>query len=189
MAKFIKCRISEDSESKKKLKDISRGEIFEYCGREWIVLEHDNTNHTLALSKDIIGYMPFDNNNCNNWVKSSLRRYLNSVFLQEMLGEKNRFELGFNVIETDLIDDDCLKDYALSLDIISLLTCDLYRKHIDIIKPINEWWWLATPCSTKDAYSGSVRCVRPNGALDYVDADYKYWGVRPICYLSSEIFV
>ena len=189
MAKFIKSRISEVSESRKKLKDIPRGETFEYCGREWIVLEHQNVGSTLVLLKNPIGRMPFDKYNCNNWAKSSLRQYLNSVFLGEMCGENSRSKLGFCVWKTDLTSDDGLKDYGSSLDIISLLTCDLYRKHRDILEPIEEWWWLATPYSTLAAFSCSVRVVSADGTLGNDSAYGGYWGVRPLCYLSSDILV
>lgn len=189
MVKHIKCRISEGSESKKKLKDIPRGQTFEYCGREWIVLEHQNVGSTLVLLKNPIGRMPFDKYNCNNWAKSSLRQYLNSVFLGEMCGENSRSKLGFCVWKTDLTADDGLKDYGSSLDIISLLTCDLYRKHRDILEPIDESWWLATPSTTLVADSYIVRYVLTNGALNNSGVCCEKGSVRPICCLSSDILV
>lgn len=191
MVKYIKSRIAIGSaeNTHKKLKDIPRGETFEYCGHEWIVLEHDGTNSTLVLTKDTIGNMPFDKNNFNNWAKSSLRDFLNRVFLGEMCSENSRSELGFYVVKTDLTADDGLKDYGSSLDIVSLLTCDLYRRHRDIIEPIDKWWWLATPYSTLAASSSSVRYVYTDGSLFNDDAYYENRGVRPICYLSSDIAV
>lgn len=191
MVKHIKCRILEDSESKTKLKVIPRGKTFEYRGREWIVLEHNNEGGTLVLLKNPIGRMPFDKNNCNNWEESSLRQYLNTVFLDEMLDGIFRLKLGFHALVTDLTADDGLKNYGSSVDIVSLLTCDLYRKHRDIIKPIDEWWWLATPYSNIDnnAYKHEVRLVGPSGTLVSDFAHNRNWLVRPICYLSSDVLV
>lgn len=190
MAKFIKCRISEGSENSKKLKNITRGETFSHLGYEWIVLEHDNTNHTLVITKDIIGNMPFDENNSNNWAKSTLRKYLNSDFLEEMCVGLPRENWGFSLFKTDLTADDGLKDYGESIDLVSLLTCDLYRKHRDILEPIDEWWWLVTPfniCASRK--EDCVRYVSPGGVIFYCDVRYCDRGVRPVCYLSSEIFV
>lgn len=190
MYKFIRSRIADASgNNRKKLKDIPRGEAFEYCGHEWIILEHDKMGHTLVLTKGIIRNMPFDKSNSNNWKKSTLREYLNGEFLDEMCVGLSLKNLGFTLFKTNLTADDGLKDYGESIDMVSLLTCDLYRKHRDILKPIGEWWWLATPYSTLAANSCHVRYVVTGGALS---CDYAYnvhWGVRPLCYLSSDIFV
>lgn len=190
MAKFIKCRISEVSENGNKLKNIPRGQTFEYCGQEWIVLEHDNANHTLVLTKDTIGNMPFDENNSNNWAKSTLRKYLNGEFLKEMCIGLPPENLGFTLFKTDLTADDGLKDYGESIDMVSLMTCDLYRKHRDILERTSKWWWLVTPfniCASRT--EDCVRYVSPGGIIFYCDVRYGDRGVRPVCYLSSEIFV
>ncbi len=191
MVKHIKSRIEIDASENthKKLKDIPRGETFSCFGHEWVILEHDKTEHTLVITKDIIGNMPFDESNSNNWAKSTLRKYLNGEFLNEMCQGLYPSNLGFFLLTTNLIADDGLKDYGESIDIVSLLTCDLYRKHRDILEPIDEWWWLATPYSTLVAYSYYVRFVHTDGTLNYYSAYRGHWGVRPLCYLSSEIFV
>lgn len=191
MVKHIKSYIAIGSSENthKKLKDIPRGETFSLFGHEWIVLEHDDTNHTLVLTKDIIGNMAFDESNSNNWAKSTLREYLNGEFLEQMCAGLHPSDLGFFSIATNLISDDGLKDYGESRDFVSLMTCDLYRKHRDILEPIAEWWWLATPYSTLAAYSFRVRYVYTDGTLSGNNAYYGNRGVRPLCYLSSEIFV
>lgn len=189
MAKHIKCRILEALEIKKKLKDIPRGQTFEYCGREWIVLEHDNNNHTLVLSNDIIGKMPFDKNNCNNWAKSTLRKYLNGKFLMEMCVGLTLEILGFSSFKTDLTSDDGLKDYGEFRDVVSLLTCDLYRKHRDILEPIDKYWWLATPYFPVSANDGYVCYVNTSGSLSSSSACSWNGGVRPICCLDSDVLV
>ena len=191
MVKYIKSRIAIGSaeNTHKKLKDIPRGETFLCFGHEWIVLEHDKTGHTLVLTKDIIGNMPFDESNSNNWAKSTLRKYLNGEFLKEMCQGLYPSNLGFFLLTTNLIADDGLKDYGESRDFVSLMTCDLYRKHRDILEPIDEWWWLATPYSTLAALSCHVRDVLTVGTLDSNDAYDGYGGVRPLCNLSSDIAV
>ena len=190
MAKFIKCKILDVSEnSHPKLKDIPRGETFWHFGHEWIVLEHDNTNHTLVITKDTIGNIPFDKNNSNNWAKSTLREYLNGEFLKEMCIGLPPENWGFTLFKTDLTADDGLKDYGEIIDMVSLLTCDLYRKHRDILEPIDEWWWLATPYSTLAANSYYVRYLSSDGTRNSSNAYGGDGGVRPLCYLSSDIAV
>lgn len=171
------------------LKDVKRGETFAHCGHNWIALEHDDTGHTLALSEDIIRKTPFDEDNCNNWAKSSLRKYLNGDFVKELCGDTEIDDLGFCPYHLDLTADDGLKDYGITTDFIFLLTCDLYRKNRDVIQPIDEWWWTATALSAFASNSCYSRYVNTGGALDGNSAYNGNCGVRPACYLKSNIFV
>ena len=138
--------------------------------------------------EDILEERAFDEESKNNWKASDLREYLTNDFY-ELLLENGANEKDFLLIETDLTADDGLKDYGTSKDYISLLTADLYRKNRHLLKPINNWWWLATPCSCLASNSYNVRYVYTSGALDYYYAYYGYMGVRPLCNLSSEILV
>lgn len=91
------------------------------------------------------------------------------------------------MFKTNLTVDDGLKDYGESRDIVSLLTCDLYRKHRDVFTPIDGWWRLATPYSILAACSFYVRFVGTDGTLYTGNAYNKLGGVRPVCCLNSEI--
>ena len=48
------------------------------------------------------------------------------------------------------------------------------------------YWWLRTPYSSN---AHRVRSVNTDGTLDYNNACNGYWGVRPLCNLSSSILV
>lgn len=172
-----------------KLKDVKRGETFEHCGMKWIALEHDSTGHTLALAEDIISKMPFDEDNCNDWGKSSIRKYLNGDFFKELCGDKEYDELGFYHYRLDLTADDGLKDYGITTDFIFLLTDELYRKNRDVIKPIGSWWWTATPLSPCASYSFNSRYVSSDGTLGHYNACRGGGGARPACYLKSDILL
>lgn len=171
------------------LKDVKRGETFDHCGHNWIVLEHDETGHTLALSEDIIGKMPFDEDNCNNWAKSSLRKYLNGDFVKELCGDTENDDLGFCPYHLDLTADDGLKDYGITTDFIFLLTCDMYRKNRDVIQPIDEWWWTATALSACASNACNSRDVDADGTLNSHGAYCGGSGVRPACYLKSDLLL
>lgn len=175
------------------LKYVKRGETFSHCGREWLVLEHDDAGNTLVLSQDIIGQMPFDTTS-NNWATSSLRTYLVTDFLDSLcfydnVATKNRanaFDLGFRLYALDLTANDGQKDYGQAFDCVFLLTCDLYRKHRDIIPPIDKQWWLATAVTTNQpAFSLGVHVVHDNGMILSSAADSKLVDVRPACYFLS----
>lgn len=172
----------------RKLKSLERGQVFTAGGFSWLVLEH-NQHGTLALMEKCLKIAPFDINGSNDWRRSSSRRYLNKDFLQVL--EDNRLDPD-SIVETeiDLISDDGLKDYGTSKDKIFLLTADIYRRNRDVIKPINAWWWLATPYSTPTAgYPYFVRHVFYDGSLGNYSASYGYTNLRPALTLRSDLLV
>lgn len=172
----------------RKLKSLERGQVFTAGGFNWLVIEH-NQEGTLALMETCLENAPFDEDDSNDWRQSSSRRYLNENFLQAL--ENNGLDPD-DIIETevDLTADDGLKDYGVSRDKVFLLTADMYRKNRDVIKPINDWWWLITPYSTPTAgYPLLVRYVNSDGSLSYVNAHYGYWVLRPALTLKSDLLV
>lgn len=93
------------------------------------------------------------------------------------------------MIETDLTADDGMKDYGISKDLISLMTADLYRRNRHLLKPLKDWWWLATPHSCLASYSYFVHCVYSSGTLSYNNAYIGRYGVRPLVKLKSDTVV
>ena len=167
----------------KKLKEIKPGEVFTYAGYEWIKLEEEG----LCLIEDILEERAFDDEN-NDWGKSELREYLNNDFYENLI-KNGADEKDFLLVETDLTADDGLKDYGISKNIISLMTADLYRRNRHLLKPLESWWWLATPYSCLPSHSYNVRYVYSSGTLGYHYAYNGYHGVRPICKLSNDTLV
>ena len=167
----------------KKLKEIKPGEIFKFGGYEWIKLEEEG----LCLMKDILEERAFDEDS-NDWRKSELREYLNNDFYKT-LTENGADEKDFLMIETDLTADDGMKDYGASKDLISLMTADLYRKNRHLLKPIDEWWWLATPKTCTSNFKHLTLVIDYDGML----SDDATWedthNIRPLCNLSSETLV
>lgn len=172
----------------RKLKSLVRGATFTLGGLNWLVLEHGQ-NGTLVLMERCLKDAPFDEDNCNDWRKSSSRKYLNEVFLKQL--EENGLNPD-NIIDTevDLTADDGLKDYGTSIDKVFLLTADLYRKNRDVIEPIEDYWWLITPYSTPTAGdSYYARSVNSDGTLIYYYAFSGGSGLRPALNLKSDILV
>lgn len=154
------------------------GEHFIYNGIEFICLDIIDGNY-LAMTAKPWAEIPFDTNNRNDWRKSSLRRVLNTDFL-ELLDKKHL------VMQTsDLIADNGDKAYGTSEDYVTILSCDQYRKYRDIVPLFEEWMWTLTPWSCNTSYSYSVRIVGPTGFVtDYYA--YDSGGVAPACLFSSK---
>lgn len=170
---------------------------FTYGGMEWVVLEHNLLKKAvLVLAADVLKtesgetqYMPFDEENKNDFAASSVRAFLNGDFLEELAAAGADKE-AFLPLALDLTSDDGLKDYGIDRVTIGIYTDQIYREFRNIIPPASDWHWTATPFSTaRNGYEHLVRYVRSSGALDYSSAYNGGWGVRPLCVLKSDILV
>lgn len=154
------------------------GEHFIYNGIEFICLDIIDGNY-LAMTAKPWAEIPFDTNNHNDWRKSSLRRVLNTDFL-ELLNKKHL------VMQTsDLIADNGDKAYGTSEDYVTILSCDQYRKYRDIVPLFEEWMWTLTPWSCNTSYSPGVRNVYTTGNVYNNNANSSS-GVAPACLFSSQ---
>ena len=109
-----------------KLSEIAVGETFKVGELEFIVLEHHDETTSVIL-KEFWKTAKFDDD-FNDYKESEIRKELNTEFLKllsDCVG-------GDNIVEhrVDLIADDGRIDYESCYDLISLLTCDMYRKYV-----------------------------------------------------------
>jgi hypothetical protein len=178
----IRSALSEE----KSISEIKAGDHFEYKGIEWVCL--DVVNETaFAISAKIIANMPFSDESgsgCNNWRTSSLRKWLNSEFLDKNF-DKGALLANFSALTADNGDD----KYGITSDYVTLLSCDLYREYRRFIPKYNDWVWTLTSCSCDVGYAYTVRYISPSGGLcnSYAGSTI---GVAPVClfnlnYLSS----
>ena len=173
---------------KKALKTAPRGTAFNYAGQRWVVLEHNATG-TLCLTEKIVEDRAFDDGNCNDFSKSSSLRYLNGPFLDTLIDAAG-CSSAFLTSELDLTTDDGLKDYGTCNVTIFLLTVDQYRRNRDVIPNADDWWWLSTAFSTKsNGYESLARVVSADGTLSRGYACLGYYGLRPACYLDSDLLI
>lgn len=171
----------------KKLAELKRGARFTYAGVEWVKLD-DTDGGALALAAEPVFERAFDEENCNDWRKSSLRRELNGPFLDALIAEgADRAE--FLDLESDLTADDGMTDYGTATDKIALISDSLYRKFRALIPKIGCWWWTLTPWTCDPEYSYYVRNVYSSGALSNDVAYRGNHGVRPLCNMKSDILV
>ena len=158
------------------------GEEFVYNGIRFICLDIIDGNY-LAITADCWCEKRFNEeyeDGCNNWEKSTLRRFLNEDVLVEHFDTKHLVKQT-----SDLIADNGDKAYGTCEDYITLLTCDQYRKYRDYVPLFEECMWTLTPwrCGTGDAYY--VRLVNPTGAISSISAYYSI-GLAPVCLFNSD---
>lgn len=169
----IRSALSEE----KSINEIKAGDHFEYKGIEWVCLDIGNET-AFAVTAKVIANMPFNDeyeDGCNNWRTSSLRKWLNSEFLDKNFG-KGALLANFSTLTADNGDD----KYGVVEDYVTLLDCDQYRRYRKLMPKYDDWVWTLTPrsCTVGDAFS--VRNIIPSGELDSYFADNTY-GVAPAC--------
>ena len=168
----------------KKLAELKPGDRFMYGDVEWVKFE-DIGAGTLCLAAEPVFRRAFDEENCNDWRKSSLRRELNGAFLDALVAE-GADRAAFLDWESDLTADDGMTDYGTAVDKIALRSDALCRKYRDITPPVDAWCWNLTPWTCDPEYNACVRVVYSSGAMNWHSAYLGYWGVRPLWYLSPE---
>lgn len=156
------------------------GERFTHNGREYVALDIEQGG-LVAITANPIAELPFDAGNSNDWRTSTLRKYLNSDFLNEV-GEENLF-----THTSDLTADDGRTDYGTAEDYVSLLSDAQYRKYRDLIPNMDTWWWTITPWSTYPSYGSLERVVYATGALND-NLAYSSFGVVPRLLFNLSIF-
>ena len=171
----------------KQLGTLQAGMRFIYGGVEWVKLD-DTDGGALALAAEPVFERAFDEENCNDWRKSSLRRELNGPFLDALIAE-GADRAAFLDLESDLTADDGMTDYGAATDKIALISDGLYRKFRALIPKIGCWWWTLTPWTCDPEYSYYVRFVYSSGALSINLAYNGDNGVRPLCNMKSDILV
>ena len=170
---------AQDSEARKTMPQA--GEHFNYNGMEFIVLGKEQGGILAVAAKCLEDEMPFDEDNCNDWRKSSLRRYLNEEYIKGF----NRGDLLPFV--SDLTTDSGQKDYGTSEDYIALLSCDLYRKYREYVPKYDNWVWTLTPWHIFPSNAYSVRFVYTDGSMNSNYANTSY-GVAAACIFNPKIF-
>ena len=158
------------------------GTIREVAGIKWRVLDKTENAH-LCITEDSIGNMKFDNR-CNDWRKSELREYLNTVF------RKKLEDAGAKLVEfeRDLLSLDGQTEYGTCKDFVSLLTHHEYQKYRKMLPNKDYWWWMisswSTPCND---LKYSLAVVAPSGGIRILNCYFDN-GVRPVCIFDSSIF-
>ena len=157
------------------------GEMFTYNGVSFVALGVEQGGLLAIVAEPLEEEMAYDEQRCNDWRKSSLRKYLNGDYLEE-LGKEHL--LPFT---SDLTSDDGMKDYGTSEDYVFLLSDDLYRKYRAVIPRYKASWWTITPYSCLPPYAVFERCVNTDGCMNDRSAFFAY-AVAPACLVNPKFF-
>lgn len=164
-------------------KEWKAGDKFMFKGFEWVVLNPDpiEKGGVLAMMTSTWNGQeyPFDENGCNNWKESSLKKKLEEELLP-VLGRENLLE---HLVRLDA--DNGSLEYGVDLCQVFILTCDEYRIYREYIPLLPEWMWTCTPRITA---GGGVRLVYPDGSLN-TDIAYTANGVAPACVIKKESLI
>ena len=157
------------------------GEHFEYKGVEFVALGIEQGGLLAIAAETLEGEMPLDKGNCNDWRKSTLRRYLNEEYI------KNFDEADLLPLISDLTSDSGQKDYGTSTDYIALLSCDLARKYHAVMPEYDKAIFTLTPWHIFPSNAHIAHIVYTDGSLHHSDAYYSL-GVAPACLFNLKIF-
>jgi len=171
---------------RKELGALQPGDTFKKNDTEYIVCEQLENGMTAVVRKECLnGAMSFGTS--NNWKESKWRGYLNDEYLKKLesiFGSENIIEH-----EVDLTSLDGYDDYGISVDKVSAMNIDRYRKYHKFIGNTETAHYLSTPNSTPSGLTSSgVRFVNDEGDVPY---DGCGWirSVRPFFILKANIFV
>lgn len=178
----------EEKEIKDKveLSTVAPGGVIDLGEDEFVVLDHDEGG-TLVISKDFMEEdVKFGDNTDFNG--SNVQRVLYEDILpkiEEVVGKDSI--LSQTVKLTTVDNQDVYKD---ATGRIRLLTFDEARKYNPLIvnEDLDDYWWLMTPWTSRDRLEYPVTVVLPGGSF-YCRNFHDSYGVRPVLYLKSNIFV
>lgn len=160
--------------------ELEQGAVFNWGKKEYIKLDA-TAEGCLCLAKDVWFESKFDDQT-NDWSKSQLRGDIATKAI-DFIPDIDKLML----FDRDLTTDDGLTDYGHCYDdAISMLTCDEYRKYRGYIPTTNAWCWTITATTTNNRF---VRCVIPDGSLDYSSVAFVNGGVRPLICLDKDTLV
>ena len=156
------------------------GDKFNFKGFEWVVLNPKSSEGgVLAMMTSTWNgkEYPFDEDGCNNWKESSLKKKLEEELLP-VLGRENLLE---HLVRLDA--DNGSLEYGVDLCQVFILTCDEYRRYREYVPLLPERMWTCTPWTTT---SHSVRLVNPGGRLRSNTANITC-GVAPACVIKESL--
>lgn len=180
----------------KKLATLSPGQIFNFAGEQFVVMEQrDGAAFVLlAQSKESCPFNDKDNaENRNDYTCSTLKERIDKWV--EALPRTSEEAAAILPFEVDLSCTDRSKSYGTITVKAAPLTLWQYGQFKELI-PLNEddWYWLVTPWalwwlrSPNTDNTNYVWYVSTNGDYDYYYASYSL-GIRPALLLNSDLLV
>lgn len=167
------------------LLSLKPGDIFIIDNIEYIVLEQLSDNQTAIIRrKPLKENIIFGIN--NDWKQSHIRSFLNGEYLNKIVQVFGKYRIVEHKV--DLLSLNGLDDYGTSIDNVSLLTIDQYRKYkkmgVKFEENLNDCWWLLTPDRPTKSSHGEILCVDFDGILFSMNC-ISYINIRPFFIIQS----
>nr|DAM00488.1 MAG TPA: hypothetical protein [Bacteriophage sp.] len=180
----------EEAERKNKveLSTLAPGDVFEIGKNDFIVLEQIGAEAKI-ISKDFMVEDIVYDENSRDYNESNLKKVIEDKIqpiIESEIGENNLVEHTIELTSVDMQHefDDCKCK-------VRPITFDEARKYNNLLpnKDLDDWWWTCTPWSTEErGCSYSIAVVSSAGDFNLIHRN-RYYGVRPVCILKSNIFV
>ena len=167
----------------RKLKELRPGEAFKFAGLNWVKLD-DTEEGCLAITKDVISSVVFSDGENNNYNDSTVADFTNIELYNLLIenGAKSEDLLDFS---RDLTADDGTTIDINSSDVVSLITCEEYRKYRKLIPAVEKEWWTLTAESNHLTSNNTVKVISVTGKITNRTATVAS-GVRPVCNINKE---
>lgn len=118
----------------------SPGEVVYYGEEEWIVLDKEG-DHALLFEKDAVNKEIFDKEGKNIWYSSSLRKWLNTRFIETFSEDEKAVMIS---------QDDSDKKDNKNTSYIFVLSNSQYDKYKEHIIPVETGYWLRDGATKAD---------------------------------------
>ena len=167
----------------RKLKELRPGEAFKFAGLNWVKLD-DLEDGCFVITKDVINSAVFSGEGTNNYNDSTIADWINIYLYNSLIenGAKTEDLLNFS---RDLTADDGTTIDINSSEVVSLITCEEYRKYRKLIPAVEKEWWTLTAESNHWTSNNIVKAISITGKITNRTATLAN-GVRPVCNISKE---
>lgn len=176
----------KESQDKVELSTVAPGGVIDLVEDEFVVLDHDDGG-TLVISKDFMEEdVKFGDNTDFNG--SNVQRVLYEDILPKLEEAVGKDNILSQTVKLTTVDNQNVYEDVTGK--IRLLTFDEARKYNPLIvnEELDDYWWLMTSWTSNDRVDYPVAVVSPVGFI-FSRLCYSRYGVRPVLYLKSNIFV
>lgn len=167
----------------RKLKELRPGAFFKFAGLPWVKLD-DLEEGCLAITKNVMSEVPFSNEENNNYNNSLVADWIN-IDLYNLFIEHGAMAEDLLYFSRDLTADDGTTIDINSSDVVSLITCEEYRKYRKLIPAVEKEWWTLTAESNHITSNNTVKVISITGKITNRTATAAS-GVRPVCNINKE---
>lgn len=178
----------EGRKNKVELSTLAPGDVFEIGKNDFIVLEQIGAEAKI-ISKNFMAEDIVYDEDSRDYNESNLKKVIEDKIqpiIESEVGENNLVEHTVELTSVDMQHefDDCKCK-------VRPITFDEARKYNNLLpnKELDDWWWTCTPWSTAEReWNYSMAVVSSAGPFNGINCN-RYYGVRPVCILKSNIFV